>query len=276
MRSHGNPFLSRPQTADGGSSGAKLSKPFPKHQLKPLKHAQYRGRPSFWLQRTRASPTLHTTEWQCDTSHVVTVGKLRWFTQHKPGHTTVALKQPSWCILTWPGRAIELPRCYSHTCPHLKRAADMCTQTHTHTHTHTHTYTCKTNKPFMGWSHEHVATQHIWLFQSMKLWQVDSGKNSDGSSIWCETAAGLQPVQYVISVSCHVMFTFEDGYKCDTGCESLFICLCLWFWSAQLQRRRSFPQDTLKYTEIHWKMLLLPIKGKICRSEKSVSTYSPS
>lgn len=43
MRSHGNSFLSRPQTAGGGSDGAQLSKPFPKPQLKPLKAVRSQG-----------------------------------------------------------------------------------------------------------------------------------------------------------------------------------------------------------------------------------------
>lgn len=37
MRSHGNPFLSRPQTAGGRSGEPKPSKPFPKPQLEPPK-----------------------------------------------------------------------------------------------------------------------------------------------------------------------------------------------------------------------------------------------
>ncbi|KAI3351660.1 hypothetical protein L3Q82_020490, partial [Scortum barcoo] len=43
VRSHGNPFLPRPETAGGGSGGVKLSKPFPKPQLKSLKPAHYQG-----------------------------------------------------------------------------------------------------------------------------------------------------------------------------------------------------------------------------------------
>lgn len=140
VHSHGNPFLPRPQTAGGSSCGTKLSKPFPKPQLKSHKPRA--------LQQTCASPTVHT-----DWYHVVNVRELRWFMQYRPGRITVALKQPPWCILTWSGRAIELPRPYSHTCPHLKSAAHV----HTHKHTHTHTYIFKTKCPLwvgaITWGH---------------------------------------------------------------------------------------------------------------------------
>lgn len=138
VHSHGNPFLPRPQTAGGSSCGTKLSKPFPKPQLKSRKPRA--------LQQTCASPTVHT-----DWYHVVNVRELRWFMQYRPGRITVALKQPPWCILTRSGRAIELPRPYSHTCPHLKSAA------HVRTHKHTHTYIFKTKCPLwvgaITWGH---------------------------------------------------------------------------------------------------------------------------
>lgn len=50
MCSNGNPLLSRSQTAGGGSSGTKLSKPFSKPQLKSLKPAELQHVPH--LQRT--------------------------------------------------------------------------------------------------------------------------------------------------------------------------------------------------------------------------------
>lgn len=71
MRSNGNPFLSRPQTADGGSNGAKLSKPFPKSQLKSLKPARYWG--SHPPECSKHVPHLQCTltEWQCETSYTM-------------------------------------------------------------------------------------------------------------------------------------------------------------------------------------------------------------
>lgn len=104
------------------------------------------------------------TDWY----HVVNVRELRWFMQYKPGRNTVALKQPPWCILTWSGWAIELPRPYSHTCPHLKSAADVCT------HKNTHIYLRQ--NALYGSEPSHEATQHIWLFQSQKLWKVHCRK----------------------------------------------------------------------------------------------------
>lgn len=136
---------------------------------------------------------------------VLKVRKLQWFMQYKPGRITVALKQPSWCILTWSGWAIELPPSYSHTCPHLKSAEDMCTQTHTHTHSRLNA--------LYGLEPSHEAAQHIWLFQSQKLWNINPGNS--------EQQTDLPPVNNhdMLSTwksdSYHVTFTFQEDYRCN-------------------------------------------------------------
>lgn len=84
--SHGNPFLSRPQTADGGSTGPKLSKPFPTCQLKS-EACVLRGQSSLWMQQTCASPSVHT---DCgNVNLLITCSEEEnicvLFVQHKPG-----------------------------------------------------------------------------------------------------------------------------------------------------------------------------------------------
>lgn len=199
VHSHGNPFLPRPQTAGGSSCGTKLSKPFPKPQLKSHKPRA--------LQQTCASPTVHT-DW-----YVVNVRELRWFMQYRPGRITVALKQPPWCILTRSGRAIELPRPYSHTCPHLKSAA------HVRTHKHTHTHIYSRLNALYGSEPSHEATQHIWLFQSKKLWEVHCRKFRR-TSCRSPTMTGCQSerVFHIMSrlrfkMSANVTFVLYDVYR---------------------------------------------------------------
>lgn len=183
-------------------------------------------------------------------------------TQYKPGRITVALQQPSWCILTRSGWAIELPRSYSHTCPHLKSAADMCT--------HTQTYTLKDYMPFMGWSH-HMRRPNTFDCSKVRnseklIWKVRPlERHTDSPLVYNQKVLSKWK-----SVSYHVMFTFQDGYKCNifvvpfslfswthlawwNANELLFICLCLWFiWSAA--EETLFPR--IIQNTWHWNMSL--------------------
>lgn len=127
VRPHGNPFLSRPQTAGGSSGGAQLSKPFPKPQLKSPTLAHYQGWSSFWMHQTCASPTVHT-----DRAAKRNSCEKIWKWENGDGLLAVALKQPSWCIMTRSGWAIELlVRTAIHT--HTLNVQQTCAHTHTHT-----------------------------------------------------------------------------------------------------------------------------------------------
>lgn len=116
------------------------------------------------------------------------------------------MTQPSWCIRTRRSEsAISPPPSYSHTCPHLKRAAG--TDWHTHKHTGTHTH--ETMSP-LGLEPLFKATPYIWLFQIQKLWKVNYGmsdRKGSGTHCWSATLTCWKSCCFI---SCHV-FMFYDS-----------------------------------------------------------------
>lgn len=84
VRSHGNPFLSCPQAAGGGSSGTKLSKPVSKPQLKSLKSAIHQG----GHLSECASPSVHTGWVGMWNWRHLKIRKLQWFTQYNSGRSS--------------------------------------------------------------------------------------------------------------------------------------------------------------------------------------------